>query len=1045
MTLSDLSVRRPVFATVMAVILCVVGIAAFFLLPVRELPNVDPPQVSIQTNYRGASAEVVEERITEVIERQVSSIEGIDRVQSQSRDGRSNINITFLLNRKLDDAANDVRDAVSRVVGQLPTEVDPPQIAKADADANPVLVIGMSSPGMNRLEIADYADRYLVERFATVPGVAQVGMFGQQFYSMRVWLDADAMATRGLTVADVESAIRSQNVELPAGGLESTDKDYTIRVKRGYVKPEEFAQLPVSTNRSAAADAAPEYVTRLGDIARVEEGPDEPRRLFRRNGLDMVGMGLTRQSNANDLEISDEVKKTMAEVAPTLPKGFKLEIIRDDSDFTRESIHEVWFTMGLSVILVALVNFIFLGSWRSALIPSIVAPISVLATFTVLAAFGFSINLLTLLALVLAIGLVVDDAIVVVENIQRRLDEGEEPLIAAERGAKQVFFAVLATTVVLMAVFAPLMFLPGYIGRLFVELAVTVSAAVGFSALLALSLSPMLSSKLLRPAKSEGWLAKTVDAAMTRLKDSYQASLSFLLSAKPTPFVVIPGVLLLGALAGLLYVTLPQDLVPREDRGRIDLQIQPPEGAGYEYTLKAALAAAVPLEQYRKQGVIDNQTVVVNIGQGQGFVNLTSWKTRSITADDVAADLNGKFANITAARVTASVPSPISRGNNGGNQINFVATGPEYADLARWLQPILRAAQQNPGLARPRLNYEPTSPRMVVDIDRDKAATMGVSPQAVGDALQTMFGSKKVTTYVRGGKEYDVILQTALDHRGKQQDLDTLYVRAGSGEQVPLASVVKTEVVGDSPARRRIDRQRQVALIAQLQPGYTTAEAIDFFKAEAAKQPPGNYTWDGQARDYLEASGAVGVAFAFALVLVFLVLAAQFESFIHPAAIMLTVPLAALGGLFGLLMAGSSVNIYSQVGLIILVGISAKNGILIVEFANQLRDQGRSIQEAVIEAASLRLRPIIMTSVAAAAGAMPLVMAAGPGAGSRQTIGVVIVSGAMFGSLMTLFVLPIFYNLVARFTRSPEWTTRRIEEFKAREQNAGQEAPHPAE
>ena len=1061
MTLSDLSIRRPVFATVAAIILCVIGLASFFALPVRELPNVDPPQVSIQTGYRGASAEIVEERITEVIERQVSSIEGIDRVQSQSRDGRSQINIIFLLSRNLDDAANDVRDAVSRVVGQLPQEADAPQVAKADADADAVVVIGMVSKTMNRLEIGDYADRYLTERFAIIPGVAQVQVFGQQFYSMRVWPDADALAARGLTVGDIETAIRQQNVELPAGGLESVDKDYTIRVRRSYVEPEQFAQLPIQTPRvitasGAAAPLGTGYITRLGDVARIQEAPDEDRRFFRHNGEeDMVGMGLTRQSNANDLEISKEVRKTIEELQPTLPPGLKLSVMRDDSDFTRESIHEVWTTMGVSVALVALVNLIFLGSWRSALIPSIVAPISVLATFMVLAALGFSINLLTLLALVLAIGLVVDDAIVVVENIQRRLDAGEEPLIAAERGAKQVFFAVIATTIVLISVFAPLMFLPGYIGRLFVELAVTVATAVGFSALLALSLSPMLASKLLRPHKSEGKISQGINNAMNWLRDSYRASLNGMMGTKATPFIVVPAVLLLAAAAAGLYVSLPQDLVPAEDRGKVNMQIQPPEGSGYQYVQTAALKMIPPLNELRRQGVIEDYTLNVNPGGGQGFIILSPWKKRSLTADQVASQLNEKFKAITAARVTASVQAPIQRGNNGNN-VGFIAIGPDYAELAKWLQPIMRAAQQNPGLARPRLNYEPTSPRVVVDIDRDKAATLGVSPQAVGDVLQTMFGSKRVTTYVKGGKEYDVIMQTERSKRGSQEDLNTLYVRSNSGDLIPLASVVKTTVRGDAPNRQRVDRQRSVTLIAQVQPGYTMAEAVAFSRAEAAKQPPGAYTWGGQAKDYLEAAGGVGGASGFALLLVFLVLAAQFESFIHPTAIMLTVPLAALGGLFGLLMAGSSVNIYSQVGLIILVGISAKNGILIIEFANQLRDQGRSIQDAVVEAASLRLRPIIMTSLAAAAGAMPLVTAHGPGAGSRQTIGVVIVSGAIFGSLMTLFVLPVFYNMVARYTRSPEWTKRRIDELKDREQplpgqrpvlapGHGQDTPHAAE
>ncbi len=1061
MTLSDLSVRRPVFAAVAAIILCVVGFAAFTALPVRELPNVDPPQVSISTNYRGASAEVVEERITQVIEQQVAGIQGIDRVNSSSRDGRSQINITFTLDRRLDDAANDVRDAVSRVAANLPDQADPPQIAKANADSQTLIFVTLTSSTMNKLALADYASRYLVERMSTIPGVAQVNMVGAQLYSMRIWLDADAMAARGLTVEDVQSALNSQNVELPAGSLESGSKDYTIRVNRGYTKPEDFGALPVvaggglsrlggttaGTTTTAANGVAnvagmqSSYVTRLSDIAHVEEGPDDRRKMFMQNGAERIGIGLNRQSQANDLEISKAVRKAVDQINPTLPKGTVLAVAVDWTMFTRDAIQEVWITMGLSLLLVALVNFIFLGSWRSAIIPSIVAPICILSTFTVLAPLGFSINLLTLLALVLAIGLVVDDAIVVVENIQRRIDEGEPPLVAAERGAKQVFFAVIATTVVLVSVFAPLMFLPGYIGRLFVELAVAITAAVCFSAILALSLSPMLSSKLLRPAHGEGWIARRVDFAMDRLRESYRGSLDMLLAGRRSVGVMGIGVVVLALVAGGLFLALPKELVPSEDRGRIDMQFQGPEGAGFDYTLKAALQAKPVLDRLRQQGVATHYVIgVPRFGQNQyntGFGNvvLSDWRHRKITSQKVAADLNRELSRITGVRVIASVRGPFQRGGGSGSNVDLIAEGNDYPEIARWIQPLYDAARNNPGLARPRLDFEPTSPRLIVNLDRDKAAALGVSAEAVGNALQTMFGSQKVTTYIKNGQEYDVILQTSLAHRRTVEDLNTLYVRSSSGDLIPLSGVVKTEVRGDTPDRERVDRQRSITLTAEIAPGYTVAQAVKFYRDLAAKQPSAGVViaWGGQAKDYLEASNAVGLAFGLALLLVFLVLAAQFESWIHPAIIMLTVPLAALGGLFGLLMAGSTINTYSEIGLIILIGVAAKNGILIVEFANQLRDQGRSVTEAVIEAAGIRLRPIIMTSIAAAFGSLPLILAGGPGAGSRRTIGVVIFSGAIFATLLTLFVVPVFYNLLARFTKSPQWTARLIDAFETRE------------
>lgn len=1045
--LSDLSVRRPVFAAVAAIILCVIGLAAYTSLPIRELPSVDPPVVSVSTTYRGASAEVIEERITQVIERQVAGIQGIDRVNSSSRDGRSQITITFNLDRDLDAAANDVRDAVSRVTANLPDQADPPQIAKANADASPIIILNLTSTTLDPLQLADYADRYLVERMSTIDGVAQANLFGAKIYAMRIWLDASQMAARGVSVDDVENALNAQNLELPAGSLESASKDFTIRVARSYAKPEDFARLPLRP-----ADASG-FVLRLGDVARIEEGANERRRLFRGNGVDQVGIGLTRQSQANDVAISEAVRKEVATINETLPPGTKMVVAVDNSVFTAEAIHEVWITMALSISLVVLVNLIFLGSWRSALIPSVVAPICILSTFIVLAPLGFSLNLLTLLALVLAVGLVVDDAIVVVENIQRRVDEGEPALVAAERGTRQVFFAVVATTIVLISVFAPLMFLPGYIGRLFVELAVAIAAAVAFSALLALTLSPMMASKLLRPAHGEGWLAKRVDRAMDALKNSYRASLESILGGWSAAIAGVMVVVLAG-FAALLFVSLPKELVPPEDRGRVDVSINGPEGAGYDYTVGIGLKVEEIVDKYRREGVAERVLLTVprfggtSFNSGSSVIVMKPWGERRKTADEVAAELNKDLSKVTSVRAIASVRGPFQRGGGGGGgggtNVDLIAVGNDYVQLAEWLKPILADAQGNPGFARPRLDYEPTSPRLSVQIDQDKAATLGVSAQSIGRALETMFGSRKATTYIKNGQEYDVILQTNLDQRRSVADLNQLQVRTSSGALVPLSTVVTTQLRGDTPDRPRVDRLRSVTLTTQLNPGYTVEDAVRFLKEEADQRPtPGiSIKWGGQAKDYLEGSGGIAVAFGLALLLVFLVLAAQFESWIHPAVIMLTVPLAALGGLFGLLVMGSTINTYSQIGLIILIGIATKNGILIVEFANQLRDEGLTVREAVIEAAALRLRPIIMTSISAAMGALPLMLWAGAGAGSRKTIGSVIFTGSIFATMLTLFIVPVFYDLLARFTKSPEWTARQIEEYEAREKSGeGQTSP----
>jgi multidrug efflux pump len=1029
-----------VFALVVAMILCIVGLVSFSRLPLRELPNVDPPNVSISTNYTGASAEVIETRITQPIERQVSGIQGIDRLTSTSRDGRSTVNIQFTLDRDLEEAANDVRDRVSRVISQLPADLtQAPTVAKANADSDPIMTIMMESTTMNRMQMTDYIVRYLQPRLATVDGVGNVGIFGQQQFSMRVWVDAAALAAHNLSVDDITNALTRNNVQLPAGTLENSDTDYTINVERTYSTPADFAQMPLVVGKNG-------YVVRLGDVARVEEGPDERRRLFRSNGEDKIGMGIVRQSDANDLKISDGVNKMMVEINKTLPKGTRLVVGYDNSNFTREAVNEVWMTMFIAIGLVAAVNFLFLGSWQAALIPTIVAPICILSTFIVLAPLGFSLNLLTLLALVLAIGLVVDDAIVVTENIQRRIDEGEPPIVAAERGARQVFFAVLATTCTLISVFAPLMFLPGYIGRLFVELAVAIAASVAFSAFLALTFSPVLASKLLRPAQNHGWLASRIDKAVNKVRESYRNSLDMIVGRRIVTVIALVSIVLIGGAAGALFTMLPQEVVPEEDRGRVDLQINGPEGAGFDYMVKQ-----VDLVQPILQHYIDNKEATLWILQAPGFgggtfnagngnLKLAEWTERDRTAQQIAAEINRQTTRITGARVTAGVRAAIQRGG-GGNNVQLIATGPEYEGLAKWVEPIMAAARDNPGVSRVNTNYEPVSPRVRVTLDRDRAGALGITAQQVGQALNTFYGPRRVGTYVREGQEYDVLLQTNRENRRTLEDLGEIYVRANTGAIVPLSQVVKAELRGDLAQRQRIDQQRAVTVTLNLNPGYTVVDAVKFLEGVAAKQPSGPVIqWGGAAKDLQDSGNAVVYAFGFALVVVFLVLAAQFESFVHPAIIMLTVPLAAAGGLFGLLMAGSTINLYSEIGLIILIGIAAKNGILIVEFANQLRDEGLSVREAVIESAQLRLRPIVMTSIATAAGAVPLVTAHGPGSNSRYTIGVVIIAGCLFSTLLTLFVVPVIYDLLARFTKSPEWTARQIEAFEEQEK---QHLPSP--
>ncbi len=1041
MNLSEISVKRPVLAAVLALLVCVAGVAAYFTLPLRQLPDIDPSIVTVQTGYRGASAETVETRITEVIENQLSGLQGVDEISSTSRDGRSSITISFRLGRPVDEAANDVRDAVARVAGALPPEADPPEVAKADLDSQPIMFINVASTTLEPLALNDYVERYVIDRLATIDGVAQARIFGAPRFSMRIWLDREAMAARQVTVEDIESALRAQNVEAPAGGLESTQKDYSVRLARNYSSPEDFRRLPIRAagGGSAGGDAGA-YVVRLGDVARVEEGADERRRYFRGNGAPQLGIGIVRQSQANDLDIAKGVREEIARIQETLPPGTEILTAFDGTVFTARAVEEVWVTMLIAVLLVALVNYFFLGALRAAFIPSIVAPICVLGAFIFLAIFGFSINILTLLALVLSIGLVVDDAIVVVENIQRRIDLGEPRAVAALRGAKQVYFAVIATTAVLLAVFAPLLFLPGFIGRLFVELGVAIGGAVLVSAFLALSLGPMLGSKMLAPARRAGPVARGVDAAVQAARKSYETSLELALRA---PLVSGAAIIVLGFGAYLLLNSVKSELTPTEDQGRVDVSVSAPEGVGYDSMTKIMATLEQKLIPKIGKGEIA-RVITVSPGfgdsrfsSGRAVVVLTDWSKRKRSASEVATSLQQELSGVTAARIVVTARGGFQRGGGAAGELNVALKGADLKAIAARIEPVMTAFRSDPRFSRARTNYEPNSPRYVVDIDRERAASLGVSVDQIGRALETMLGSRRATTYLREGLEYDVLLQASLDDRRGVSDLNNVYVRAGSGKLAPLSALARVRIEGDSADRRRVDRLRTMTFAVNFGPGVTIDDATALFAAQITQHAPEIvYEWAGEAKDRNEAGSAILWAFLLALLIVFLVLAAQFESFIHPLVIMATVPLAISGGLFGLYMSGLSLNLYSQIGLIILVGIAAKNGILIVEFANQLRDEGRGIREAVIEAASLRLRPIVMTSMTTAIGALPLIFSHGAGSEARVAIGVTIFSGVVFATILTLFAIPALYSVMARFTRSPDWTSRQIDAYEASEKTA---------
>ncbi len=1037
MILSDLAVKRPVLATVASLLLIAFGLIAFRTLPLRELPAVDPPIVSVSTQYRGASAEIVESRITQIIEDQLTGIEGLALIEASSRDGRSSIRVEFNLNRNLDEAANDVRAAVSRVQNRIPVGVDPPQVEKADADSDPIIWLNLAADNMSRTDLTGFAERTLVDRLGALGGVANVRIGGGMRQAMRVWLNTEALAARGLTPDDVDTALRTQNIELPAGQIESFERDYTMRIARGYRTAAEFGRLPVGR----AGDAR---LTRLEDVARVEVGADDDRRLFRGNGINQIGLGIARQSNANALDVARDVRAEAAKIEKTLPKGVTMVVAFDSTVFIERAIAGVWTTMGEAIVLVIVVIFLFLGSFRAALIPAATIPVCLIATFAVLAAFGYSINLITLLALVLTIGLVVDDAIVVLENVQRRVDAGEPALIAAQRGTNQVAFAVIATTAVLVSVFTPLLFAGGFVGRLFVELAVTIAAAVVISAFVALTLTPMMCSLLVKPSSKTNQLALWIDGVFSAIRASYRASVNASLRTPYVAFIVM-AVVLFGAV--FLFGKLPKELSPVEDRGNITVNISGPEGAGFDYMRRIVAQTEGVFEGYVKNGEAARTLVVAprfqDVGSNRmngafGRIFLTEWGTRR-EGNDIVDELNKKLGAIPGAQFRASMQSALSFGGGGGGgagEVSIVLGGNDYQELAKVAEKVLAKARTNESFSRSRMNYEPISPRIELNIDRERAAALGVSVQAIGRTLEATTGLRRVGTYPNQGEEYDVILQVDRRERRSVDDLNRIFVRSEkTGELVPMSNLVTTKNLGGVDELPRVNKLRAVTISVTMVKGYTIGQALTWLEdaTRPEMKPDMRIDYTGQAKLYKDSGSAIGFAFGLAILIVFLTLAAQFESFVHPVTIMATVPLAIAGGLFGLYAAGFTLNIYSQIGLIILVALAAKNGILIVEFANQLRDEGRSARDAIIESADLRLRPILMTSIATVAGAMPLAFANGAGGESRAVIGTVVVFGVLCSTALTLYVVPVIYLLLARFTGSPEARAQEIEAFERRE------------
>jgi multidrug efflux pump len=1033
MKLSELSIRRPVFATVLSLLLLIVGLVSMSRLSVREYPNIDPVVVSVTTTYRGASAQVVENKITQVIEDRIAGLEGIVKLQSQSADEFSNIRVEFDVSRDLDSAANDVRDRVSRVLASLPQEADPPQVLKADSTAQGILFVSFASDALSLLEITDYAERYVVDRLAAVPGVARVSMIGERRPAMRIWINPQMLAARALTVTDIEDALRKENVQLPAGRLESSQREFSLRTNVGLDSPEDFSNLVIGRGSDG-------HLVRLGEVADVQLGAQSDRTSSRADGKTSLLLAIEAQSKANILEVARGARAEVERMKADMPPGAELGINYDQAVSVEASLHEVEIGIGFALASVLIVIYFFLGSIRATLIPAVIIPVSIIAAFTVMYFLNYSINVLTLLAIVLAIGLVVDDAIVVLENIHRRMELGEPPLVAAFRGSEEIGFAVIATTLTLVAVFVPISFLPGNAGRLFREFGFTLAASVLLSALVALTLTPMMASRMSGHGE-RGRVARATDRFFRWLARIYEGLLR---AALRRAWFVIAGTIAIVALGAWTFRTVPSEFAPRTDIGFLTIQMLAPEGASFSYTEEyGRRLEEIVTKEAAKGGIVRNMIRIPG-GFGNGgagdvnsaimFLMLDDWQHRRRATADIQTSIAGAAAELPGVRTFILQMGGL--GGGGGRAMQAVIGGPDYEQLAQWTDQLVTLAQANPGLIGVDTDFKERKPQMHVSIDRNRAAELGVSLQTVGRTLETVLGSRIVTTYLDRGREYNVILQGHAEERATPTDLTSMYVRSDrSPALIPLSNLVQLQERSGPVQFNRFERLRAITISADLAPGYTLGEAVQWFQQTVKTELPGaaRLMFNGEAREYLASGGQLYIVFLFALAVVFLVLAAQFESFLQPAIIMVSVPLALLGAIFGLKWSGLTINIFSQIAAIMLIGIAAKNGVLIVEFANQLREQGVERIEAIVQAAVTRLRPVLMTSLCTAFGALPLLLATGAGAEQREPVGVVVFYGTTISVFLTILAVPVVYAVLAHSNRSAHETSRVLDKLIGRQ------------
>jgi multidrug efflux pump len=1004
MQLPEICIKRPVFATVLSLIILLIGLISYTRLSVREYPRIDEPVVSVNTDYRGASAEVVESQVTKPLEDSLAGIEGVELMTSQSRSERSRINVRFTLKRDPDSAAADVRDKVSRARGKLPETIDEPIIAKVESDSQPVIYIAVEAGSLSALEASDYVKRYVQPRLSVLPGAADVRIFGERQVSMRINIDRTRLAGYKLTVQDVEDAIRRQNAEIPAGRIESSAREFTVVAETDVRTPEQFNNLIVANVGG--------YPVRIRDIGSAEVGPVDERTVSRFNGKPSLNIGVIKQAVANPLDLSQAVRDEVEKINDGLPTGMKLIVAYDTSVFIERSISCVFSTIVEAIVLVVLVIFFFLRSLRATIIPIVTIPVSLVGAFGIMYAFGFTINTLTLLSMVLAIGLVVDDAIVMLENIFRHVEAGMPRKQAAITGAKEIGFAIVAMTLTLTSVFAPLAFATGRTGRLFIEFALTLAGAVLVSGFVALTLSPMMCSLLLKHQEKHSWIFNLVEGWLTALTNGYRRSLTAVLHARWV--VVVAWVAVLGA-GAVLFMNLKSELSPLEDRGVILGIVTAAQGSTPQYTADQIK----PIEQFYAQvpetaawtAIAGFPTVV----DGVAVLRLKPWEERTRRQKQIADELRPQFANIPGAIAFPINPPSLGQPFRSTPVEYIIMSQIPYPDLQRLVDRFVDEARKYPGVQNLQTDLRLNTPEVRVRINRDKLSDVGVPVDTVGRTLETMLGGRQVTRFKREGEQYDVIVQVAPIDRTTPADISDSYVRARDGSMVQLSNLVDVREGVAPQSLNHFNRLRAVKVTATLAPGYAVDEALAAMDraAKAVLPVTAQTDLDGQSREFRKSGKEIYFTFVLALVFIYLVLSAQFESFVHPFVIMLSVPLSMTGALFVLWLTGGTLNIYSQVGLVTLVGLITKHGILIVEFSNQLRAKGESLMDAVVDAATLRLRPILMTTGAMVLGALPLALAHGAGAESRTQIGWVIVGGMSFGTLLTLFVVPTAYTLLA--------------------------------